>query len=66
VIQGSILGEKPFVLSEAEFRALRIVDDGRPSVREAIVKMGVAPQCALASVPLFRRLGELGALDFHG
>ena len=66
VLQGYILGEKEFNLSEVELGALRALDDRSIAVRELIQRMGFPAQRARHYVPMLRRLIEVGAMDLQG
>ena len=66
VVQGHIIGEKQFRLSETEFSALRVLDDRRVPLRELIVRMGYPAQNAAGFVPMLRRLIDVGAMDLLG
>lgn len=63
VIQANVWGEKPFTLSEDEFRIMINVD-GKRTVRHVIERLGVPEPEYLSYVPRFRRLARLQGIDF--
>ncbi|NRA00050.1 MAG: hypothetical protein HRU01_26405 [Myxococcales bacterium] len=63
VLQGSILGEKKFTLSETEWAALRTLDDRNIEMSDLIARMGFPKQRAVTYVPFLRRLAKVGAID---
>lgn len=65
VLHGHIIGEREFRLSEAEFKALRVLDDRVVTLRELITRMGHPFQSALEIVPSLRRLIAVGAIDLR-
>ena len=64
VLLAYITNEKKFTLSEEELRALLVIGDGTPTIRDVIHRMGHPFQTALEHMPMFRRLGQRGAIDF--
>lgn len=64
VIQGNLWGEKEFNLSEEELRLLMRIESG-DRVRRVLDKLGVPVREHASRIPMLRRLGTLGAIDFR-
>jgi hypothetical protein len=63
VIQAYVGGEKEFTLSEQELSAFRHID-GKLTVSEVMMRLGIPEPQHIQHVPMFRRLGELKGIDF--
>lgn len=64
VIQGNLWGEKEFTLGEDELALLLRIEAG-DRVSRVLDKLGVPDRDYASCLPMLRRLGNLGAIDFR-
>ena len=63
VLQARLWGEKEFTISEMELQLFRKVD-GKKTVRQLMEELGIPDLEHVSAVPMIRRLGVLGGIDF--